>query len=412
MARQKPWDKHEAAILLDAVIKVYSGEIERKQAISDVSNKLRKMAQGTGYEIDNVYRNIAGITFQMYSMESAYAGYTKVKPASKLFLEVVKIRNEQKDVYDVLLREAMDLAGITDSQDENINKAEHSSNDEKIEKIIQDGSDYIVDSEKRKKEFSKWIIDNGNAASTARQYVSALGTVSDIAKNNGIIQKDIYEIDDVDDIKNIIVKLMETPEFVDKNTTGHNRLSAVLTKYVQFSGDMSFDYKSTRARRGDAGFVIRNREYDDLNMRLKSMAKVYDDAKGFPIEWIHEKLGIAIGIEELEKSLANIPWVTEVKENVYSFSSKAEIQVEFDKEAFVEVLMQRYQHGMKMDSIDLEIFRDTYKDVTGNEIRFSDRDLIICLRNSGVIYKDRVFPAEGIITIDAREKLIEYITEN
>lgn len=45
MARQKPWDKHEAAILLDAVMRVRSGDIERRQAIIDVSEKLRRKAQ-------------------------------------------------------------------------------------------------------------------------------------------------------------------------------------------------------------------------------------------------------------------------------------------------------------------------------------------------------------------------------
>lgn len=41
MVRQKPWDKHEAVILLDPVIHVSQEEIDRKQAILDVSNKLR-----------------------------------------------------------------------------------------------------------------------------------------------------------------------------------------------------------------------------------------------------------------------------------------------------------------------------------------------------------------------------------
>ena len=45
MAKQRPWDKHEAAILLDAVIRIRSGELERKQAIAEVSEKLRQKAQ-------------------------------------------------------------------------------------------------------------------------------------------------------------------------------------------------------------------------------------------------------------------------------------------------------------------------------------------------------------------------------
>ena len=107
MAKQRPWDKHEAAILLDAVIRVRSGELERKQAIVDVSEKLRRKAQTAGIEIDNVYRNVAGITFQMHSMESAYVGYTLVKPATKLFSDVVEMMRDSRNEYEVVLQEAI-----------------------------------------------------------------------------------------------------------------------------------------------------------------------------------------------------------------------------------------------------------------------------------------------------------------
>lgn len=54
MAKQRQWDKHEAAILLDAVIRVRSGELKRKQAIVDVSEKLRRKAEIAGIEIDDI----------------------------------------------------------------------------------------------------------------------------------------------------------------------------------------------------------------------------------------------------------------------------------------------------------------------------------------------------------------------
>lgn len=47
------------------------------------------MAASQGIAIDEIYRNTAGITFQMASMESAYRGYTILKPATKLFEHTV-----------------------------------------------------------------------------------------------------------------------------------------------------------------------------------------------------------------------------------------------------------------------------------------------------------------------------------
>lgn len=83
---------------------LHEGKVDRKTAIEEVSGKLRSMAIKSGLEIDEIYRNIAGITFQMYSMESAYVGYTMRKPATKLFLEAVKIMREQPQEYEKYCR--------------------------------------------------------------------------------------------------------------------------------------------------------------------------------------------------------------------------------------------------------------------------------------------------------------------
>lgn len=45
MARQKQWDKYEAAILLDYYLQYLDGKLTREKAIRIVSAKLRKMAE-------------------------------------------------------------------------------------------------------------------------------------------------------------------------------------------------------------------------------------------------------------------------------------------------------------------------------------------------------------------------------
>lgn len=104
MASQKAWDKTEAAILLEALIQVREGNISRKDAIEMVSKRLRGKAKEEGLIIDDVFRNIAGITFQMHSMESAYVGKTLIKPATRLFSEIVLLRKEEPMEYYNLLK--------------------------------------------------------------------------------------------------------------------------------------------------------------------------------------------------------------------------------------------------------------------------------------------------------------------
>lgn len=72
MAIRIPWDDCEAAYLLYELIRVLNNEISRKEAIQLVSNTLRKRALKRGVLIDDVFRNINGITLQMSVMEYIY----------------------------------------------------------------------------------------------------------------------------------------------------------------------------------------------------------------------------------------------------------------------------------------------------------------------------------------------------
>lgn len=104
--RQPSWDKYEAAILLEGLLASMKGELTRSAAIKLVSRDLREMALHRGVEIDEVYRNANGISFQMKSMESAYLGCTVFKPATKLFADVAGLYHESYDEYQKLLKEA------------------------------------------------------------------------------------------------------------------------------------------------------------------------------------------------------------------------------------------------------------------------------------------------------------------
>ena len=104
--RQPSWDKYEAVILLEGLLASMKGELTRSDAIKSVSRDLRAMALHRGIEVDEVYRNINGISFQMKSMESAYLGRTVFKPATKLFADVAGLYHESYDEYQKLLKEA------------------------------------------------------------------------------------------------------------------------------------------------------------------------------------------------------------------------------------------------------------------------------------------------------------------
>ena len=110
MVRQIPFTKYEAALLLDAYLKVLSGELSRVDSVKNCSQLLRLMAVKEGIEIDETYRNVNGISFQMASMESAYQGKTIMKPATQLFTETVQLFRDNNKEYHNLLNKAKDMA--------------------------------------------------------------------------------------------------------------------------------------------------------------------------------------------------------------------------------------------------------------------------------------------------------------
>lgn len=104
--RPPAWDEYEAILLLDGLLDIKQNGMSRNEVIKRVSGDLRMMAQNRGVEIDELYRNVNGITFQIQSMESAYCGQTIFKPATKLFSEVAGIYKHDRKRYEILLGEA------------------------------------------------------------------------------------------------------------------------------------------------------------------------------------------------------------------------------------------------------------------------------------------------------------------
>lgn len=110
MSVQKPWDKYEAVILLDALLQIKNGA-SKKDVIKRVSTELRQKAVNQGFDIDEIFRNENGISFQLQSMDSAYEQINKGKPATKLFSEIAEIYRTDNNYYLNILNEAKLMTG-------------------------------------------------------------------------------------------------------------------------------------------------------------------------------------------------------------------------------------------------------------------------------------------------------------
>lgn len=119
MALRIPWDIEEAVLMLDMLLKSIDGKLTRKEAIRQVSEKLRRRAVNKGITIDDVFRNENGITFQMSALEVAYTGRkTKLKQPTKLFVDTVNLYKNNRELYEEILKEAENVVEPKSVQDE------------------------------------------------------------------------------------------------------------------------------------------------------------------------------------------------------------------------------------------------------------------------------------------------------
>lgn len=200
MKRQIKWNQYEAAILLDAYLKILTSGSPFSKIVEDTSKKLRVMAVNNGLAIDDTYRNINGIILQMYSMESAYLGYKKRIPATKLFTDVVRVYQEDRKVYNEWLTKANVMA------DPN---------------------------QKDKETFYRWLRDDQHMAEkTCRSYVSSIRSAEKFAEEHRLLSTRLFT-DDIAEVKATADALFANAEFVQHNSDQYNHFSAAINKLLK-----------------------------------------------------------------------------------------------------------------------------------------------------------------------------------
>lgn len=107
--RQPKWDMYEAVILLDGYLEVLQANQPKARIVKRVSADLRRMAVNRSIEIDDIFRNENGISYQIQSMDSAYKGEKVYVPATGLFEEAVELYRTDTERYFEILEEAKNM---------------------------------------------------------------------------------------------------------------------------------------------------------------------------------------------------------------------------------------------------------------------------------------------------------------
>lgn len=104
---QKNWDKYEVALLIEAYQNIKQGRVDRNTALVALSQNLRQIAINEGLEIDDTFRNLNGMQWQMGFIERTFIGedYESRTPP-RIFIEMVALYNDNKAKFQEILDEA------------------------------------------------------------------------------------------------------------------------------------------------------------------------------------------------------------------------------------------------------------------------------------------------------------------
>lgn len=269
MPRQVPFTEYEAALLLDAYLKTLSGEKERMESVRDCSLQLRQMALNAGSEIDDIYRNVNGISFQMASMESAYQGHTIMKPATRLFTEIVFLYRNDAARYRQLLKEAKGMASAK------------------------------IDNEAV---FMAWLAQNASGVQLSELYL-AFKEIEQQAKKVKIIRTSLYESLDPSTIKKVKAGVESSKIFKFTHKHQWGRITSALNYLLQFASQKTTETKTQETARVEMVESVKELEIvpsPDINPYEIMMDK-YDKEEMLSDvrEAMLYQLGVDVSCEEL-----------------------------------------------------------------------------------------------------------------
>ena len=175
---QKNWDKYEVALLIEAYQNIKQGRVDKNTALVALSQNLRQIAKNEGLEIDDTFRNMNGMQWQLGFIERAFIGedYESRTPP-KIFMEMVAVYNKNQQEFQEILEEAH----------------------QKITGGIE------VNDDVRKEQFKKWLADNSNISPIS--VVDNINYVSAYANKRNIAKKSFWSLTDYKEFNIIRVKL-------------------------------------------------------------------------------------------------------------------------------------------------------------------------------------------------------------
>lgn len=194
MKRQPTWDKYEVALLVEAYLAIEKDNTKKMEILQELSSALRRKAINEGMDIDDTFRNLNGMQWQLGFIKCAFinSGYGSHRP-SKMFREIVNMYLNDKEKFDELLAEAKQKSSQLENKNQNILR----NRDKKM----------------RKERFFYWLEKEISSEQTRKNILVTLDECSKYAVAHKKTKLYIWDIENVELYENVIDSLFKDKIF-------------------------------------------------------------------------------------------------------------------------------------------------------------------------------------------------------
>lgn len=427
--KQPKWDIYEAVILLDGYLEWLNTNQPKTKIIKRISADLRRMATNRGTEIDDIYRNENGISYQIQSIDSAYKGKKVYVPATRLFEETVELYRTDAERYIEILEEAKSMVAAKQNNKEaflvwaasvlpaqrckwiekNILKMEHFAVVFKlISGSIFDITDTamlttIYEAAGKNKIFQiknrKLIKNINDDFQTYMQYCSQLSKKADQATDSDmlVIESSAKSLSTFATLTEQEAGTTASKHSMSANAPTSAACEAEFLAYLQNTAKLAdktcvsyvSSIRSAERYAIDNGYLSYSLFNEDKEKIIATASELYSDPDFISYnDNQHNRFSAAIN-KLLEFIGADIP-----EKAAASLGKRHDNQITAPAEAnseIVAVLKQHYEYGFKYDSIrELMRFRQ-FADEMGITLPEEDEALKASILSSGTVIDDKVY---------------------
>lgn len=427
--KQPKWDIYEAVILLDGYLEWLNTNQPKTKIIKRISADLRRMATNRGTEIDDIYRNENGISYQIQSIDSAYKGKKVYVPATRLFEETVELYRTDAERYIEILEEAKSMVAAKQNNKEaflvwaasvlpaqrckwiekNILKMEHFAVVFKlISGSIFDITDTamlttIYEAAGKNKIFQiknrKLIKNINDDFQTYMQYCSQLSKKADQATDSDmlVIEPSAKSLSTFATLTEQEAGTTASKHSMSANAPTSTACEAEFLAYLQNTAKLAdktcvsyvSSIRSAERYAIDNGYLSYSLFNEDKEKIIATASELYSDPDFISYnDNQHNRFSAAIN-KLLEFIGADIP-----EKAAASLGKRHDNQIPAPAEAnseIVAVLKQHYEYGFKYDSIrELMRFRQ-FADEMGITLPEEDEALKASILSSGTVIDDKVY---------------------